>query len=193
MAGGGGREPFFYREKCGKKVDAETREGDDEGAVEIKGGERGESAQSAQGAQWRSNGSWHCGRRVVPMGLVSASPGEGEAFDVISPRIGMIGCGKWAVQFLSRNFERLFEKWKNLLESGDFIIEPLNKFQIVQWCLHISEGKLSRRGVCLYRILLEYRSHEWWRRSHCLNFHNSRFDPQTTQRRFISLRKWNKI
>lgn len=24
------------------------------------------------------------------------SPGEGEAFDVISPRIGMIGCGKWA-------------------------------------------------------------------------------------------------
>lgn len=66
------------------------------------------------------------------MGLVSASPGEGEAFDVISPRIGMIGCGKWAVQFLSRNFERLFEEWKNLLESGDFIIEPLNKFQIVQ-------------------------------------------------------------
>lgn len=51
MAGEGGREPFFYREKCGKKVDAETREGDDEGAVEIKGGERGESAQSAQGAQ----------------------------------------------------------------------------------------------------------------------------------------------
>lgn len=31
--------------------------------------------------------------------------------------------------------------------------------------------KLSRRRVCLlYRILLEYRSHEWWRRSHCLNF-----------------------
>lgn len=71
------------------------------------------------------------------MGLVSASPGEGEAFDVISPRIGMIGCGKWAeCRPVSgrkcRNFERLFEEWKNLLESGDSIIELLNKFQIVE-------------------------------------------------------------
>lgn len=43
-----------------------------------------------------------------------------------------MGNGPSVVQFLSRNFERFFEEWKNLLESGDFIIEPLNKFQIVQ-------------------------------------------------------------
>lgn len=192
MAGGGGREPFFYREKCGKKVDAETREGDDEGAVEIKGGERGESAQSAQGAQWRSNGSWHCGRRVVPMGLVSASPGEGEAF-VISPRIGMIGCGKWAVQFLSRNFERFFEEWKNLLESGDFIIEPLNKFQIVQWCLHISEGKIIATRSMLISDIIGISFTRVVMKKSLFKFSISKFAFQSTQRRFISLRKWNKI
>lgn len=30
------------------------------------------------------------------MGLVSTREGRG-AFDIISPRIGMIGCGKWGV------------------------------------------------------------------------------------------------